>query len=152
MRTGIILVAFALLLITGISAIDAAAQNSGEHTDIDGESWAPNAGTFTELDDSRIDGAVYSDNVTVRNESGARMEPGSDYEWDRNNGTVKALSGGNLDGTGQNASISYSYSIPSQFATDMADTFGFALNASTALLIVMVAVLCIAGMRVLGDV
>jgi len=102
---------FALLIVAfgGVYATQAALEGAGDNIFVENETWTPSAGSVTVLDDSEQTGAYYDTNVTVRDENDTVVDVGTDYEWFSGNGTVKALSGGELDGDA-NASITYGYS------------------------------------------
>lgn len=108
MRVIIAALAIAILAIVGSVALEAALENAGEDNTISNETWTPNAGNVTELDDSNRNGAYYSHNVSVYDSTGTEVAPGDDYEWFTGNGTVKAVTGGALDGE-SSANITYSY-------------------------------------------
>lgn len=88
--------------------LDASIDDSKHLNSVDSETWTPQTGTPTVLDNSELARADYNDTVTVRNSSGATMTEGSDYTWHETNGTVEALSGGDLDGE-SSAEIDYGW-------------------------------------------
>lgn len=101
---------FALLILAvgGGYALEASLENAGDDTLIVNESWTPNAGSITVLNESERGGAYYSNQTTVYDENGTLMDRGDDYLWFQNNGTVQAVVGGNLDGD-SSALITYEY-------------------------------------------
>jgi hypothetical protein len=101
---------FALLLLAtvGTFGIQAALENAGENEIVVNETWTPNAGNVTVLDESERTGAYYSNETTVFDENDTVMERGTDYEWLTGNGTIKAVVGGGLDGD-SDAKITYRY-------------------------------------------
>lgn len=107
------IMALAVLASGGVYAMDAALETAGSHETVENESWTVDIGNATELADSNIEGAYYDDTVTVRNNTDDIMTEGVDYEWLRHNGTVKALSGGNLT-DGNTANITYGYDETTQ--------------------------------------
>lgn len=108
MRLVFALFAIAILAMMGLAGYQAALENAGEDRTVTNETWTPDAGNITELDDSKINGAYYDDEVDVYNDTGVPVDEGSDYEWFPTNGTVKAVTGGALDGEAS-ATITYSY-------------------------------------------
>lgn len=107
-RLVIAIIALAILAVVATSGFQAALETAGEDNTITGETWTPDAGNTTTLDNSNIQGAYYNDTVVVRDENGNLSDAGTDYEWNPGNGTVKALAGGNLDGD-TSATIHYAY-------------------------------------------
>lgn len=101
----LVLIIFAMV---GVSGLEAALASGGDAVTVENETWTPDSGTVTQLDDSNQTGAFYDESVTVRDENGTLSDEGTDYEWFESNGTVKALSGGNLDGD-SSATITYEY-------------------------------------------
>lgn len=97
-----------ILAVMGVYVTEAALEDAGEDVVVTNETWTPDAGNVTTLDDSNRDGAFYSHTVTVYDENGTEMENGTDYQWFVDNGTVKALTGGGLDGD-SSATITYEY-------------------------------------------
>lgn len=111
----IVLLAFGLFVIAivGVAMLQSGLITGGDDITNVNESWTPNAGSVTQLDDSELDNAYYDNETTVYNTSGTdavEMTEGTDYEWIETNGTVKALTGGGLDGASE-ATITYSYQL-----------------------------------------
>lgn len=113
MRAILAIVGIALFSMIAIMGFNAALADNQQRTDITNESFTPDAGNVTELQDSRLDAATYDDdsNVTVYNASDVEMTEGTDYEWFQENGTLKTLSGGDLEGDAT-ANVSYGYDRP----------------------------------------
>jgi hypothetical protein len=106
---GLLIIAiFGLVVLGGTQAALTSAAESFTNTN---ETWTPNAGSVTALDDSKLDGADYEETVTVYNSSDVLMSNQTDYTWFAGNGTIKALSGGDLDGEAS-ATVSYNYTRP----------------------------------------
>lgn len=110
-----IVAVFALIIMVtaGIYGMQASLEGAGENHTVTNETWTSDPGNVTILDESNRTGAYYADStdVTVYNltDTGdVEMEPGTDYEWIPDNGTVKALAGGDLD-PATDATISYSF-------------------------------------------
>lgn len=102
------IIGIAIIAMVATAGLQAGLENAGEDRVVTNETWTPDAGNVTTLDESNRNGAYYAHNVTVYNSTDVKMDRGSDYEWFVGNGTVKALTGGDLDGE-QNATITYSY-------------------------------------------
>lgn len=107
-RAVVALLALVILSIGGVYATQAALENAGEDHTVTNETWTPDAGNVTTLEESNRDGAYYNTNVTVYDENGTEMDAGTDYEWFVGNGTVKALVGGDLEGDAD-ATITYKF-------------------------------------------
>lgn len=120
--------AIMILLIFGLPALQGglydSAENTGNETTITNETFTVNHDTITQLNDSDIDRAVYTDNTTVY-QSGSEYEQGVDYIWYRGNGTVEPLSSGDLtNNTDANITYSYHYTTETQNrVTNMASVF-----------------------------
>lgn len=71
---------------------------------ITNETWTVNTGTYVELGEEPIEDG----SETVYNSTGAVMTKGTDYEIGYDNGTIKALSGGDLT-DGNTAEITYTH-------------------------------------------
>lgn len=101
---------FALLILAvgGAYALQASLENAGDDTPIANETWTPTVGSVTQLDHSEQTGAYYSNETSVYDSTNVEMERGSDYLWFASNGTVKAVSGGGLDGE-SSATITYEF-------------------------------------------
>lgn len=111
-------------ILLGATAIaDEGLAHTGERTDIVDESFTPqgNTGQFITLDNSNSDDLTYSDDVEVKNKDGNHSIEGADYEWNSDNGTIKPLAGGNLEGD-TTATINYTIWNPTQQDDDVADT------------------------------
>lgn len=116
-----VVVAVAILAVLAIGAtlvFQGALESGAERTDNVNETWTPSAGSVTTLDDSNLSRAYYDRNVTVYDELGDEVERGTDYEWFQTNGTVKAVSGGELDGD-SSANITYGYDRASEDQQNM---------------------------------
>ena len=108
MRAFVVFLALAVLAVAGVQIFQAGLADAGAQTEIAEESFNPSAGTVQQLQASKLDNAYYSQSVQVRNENSDRSIGGEDYEWFEQNGTIKPLVGGNLDGD-TSATINYSY-------------------------------------------
>lgn len=116
---------FALVILAsmGVYGFEAALESAGEDVTVVNETWTPDAGNVTTLNDSDITGAYYDHNVTVYDENDTLMDQGSDYKWLVSNGSVKAVSGGDLDGD-DNATITYGYQETTQQQRDLTAMLG----------------------------
>lgn len=121
MRAILALVGIALFALIGIIGMNAALANNTSTTSITDEDWTPDPGNITELNNSNIEGANYSETVEVRRGDSTVMDEGADYEWYQENGTVKAIEGGRLDGE-DTASIDYNFTSPPPEQVRMAVT------------------------------
>lgn len=118
MRVLVAIFVTAILVMMGLAGYQAALEDAGSNNTVVNETWTPNAGSITVLDDSQLTGAYYSEDVTVYNDTGVEVDEGADYVWFETNGTVKAVSGGALDGE-PSATITYSYQLTTQEQRDM---------------------------------
>lgn len=91
----------AATLFTPVS--DAVTNNSGTVT-VQNETVTADTGNYTALDGYDID----SGSETVYNASGNQMTSGVDYEMGYQNGSIKALSGGDIS-DGSEIKVSYDY-------------------------------------------
>lgn len=112
-----------ILASMAVVGLQAGLEDAGEDFTVDNETWTPDAGNVTTLDESNRNGAYYGETVDVWDENGNLTEEGADYEWYAGNGTVKALSGGALDGD-TSATITYSYQQTTAEQRQMASLLG----------------------------
>lgn len=110
MRILIAIIGIAMLAMVGLTATHAALENAGDDITVTNETWTPDAGNITQLNDSDRTGAFYASNVTVRDENDTLQDPGTDYDWLEENGTIRAVTGGGLDGDA-NATVTYEYQL-----------------------------------------
>lgn len=105
-----IVAVFAVIILAsaGLLGINAAYEDAGDDHRVVNETWTPDAGNWTTLDESNRNGAFYDNDTTVYNASDAEMDRGTDYEWNDSAGTVRALVGGDLDGD-SSAKITYAF-------------------------------------------
>jgi len=99
-----------IVLVGGVAVwgLQAAAADAGAKTTIEEETFTATAGEVSTLEHSNLNNTYYSETVTVRDGNNDRVDPGEDYVWFANNGTLKVVTGGELDGT-SGPSITYSY-------------------------------------------
>lgn len=113
MRILLLPIGLLIVAIVGVGMLQAGLISGGDDISNVNETWTPNPGSVTQLDDSELDNAYYDNETTVYNTTGStavEMTEGTDYEWTESNGTVKAISGGGLDGATE-ATITYSYQL-----------------------------------------
>lgn len=148
-------VVVALVLFGGATAMDTAHQANGREYNHSGEEFDPSpAGRWVPLDHSDIDNASYyePDRVTVT-WKGDEMVRGEDWQWNRTNGSVQAVPGGQLDQTSfsQLPQIDYGYHVPREAQTDILLLFTAGWDALPVLLFVlMVGVVLAALARLAG--
>lgn len=150
-KQAILLVALALVFLLGLSAVDAGTQKAGENFDVTNESFTSDPGNWTNLSNSNIDGASYFANETVYDSAGTEMVEGTDYEWNRTDGRVKAIEGGGLD-PAQSANISYHYETFSEEQQAFIAAFSGTVDVSTALLFVLSVIIIVVGLKFLTEV
>jgi len=107
-RAIVAILALAIVAIGGVYGLEMALADVGTTNSVTNESWTPDAGNVTALNNSNLNGAYYHNDTAVYDENNTLQEEGTDYEWFETNGTVKALTGGGLDGD-SDATISYSW-------------------------------------------
>lgn len=122
-RIVIAFIALAILASVGVAGLQSSLETAGEDYDIENETWTPDPGSVTELDNSNRAGAYYAENVTVYNESDVEMDAGDDYRWHSSNGTVEALAGGDLDGD-SSATITYRFQQTTEDQRQFASLLG----------------------------
>jgi len=108
MRIVIMFFVIAIAAAAAPAALSATLDEAGEQTTIDNETWTPSAGSVTTLEQSNLANTDYDDDVVVTGENGNRVYEGDDYVWIEGNGTIKTVTGGELDGDAS-AEISYGY-------------------------------------------
>lgn len=146
----IALIAVALLVLAGASAIDSTLVQSGDQSSIENETWTPDAGNITILGESQRDGAYYNQTVAVYDENDTEMTANEDYRWFSSNGTVKAIQGGDLDGD-SSATITYGYSQTTSEQRGFSDTFASGFDVAGLLVFVLGIALVLAFISVLGE-
>lgn len=140
------LIAVALLVLAGATAIDASLADSGAQTEITGEEFDASTAGVKSLNQSNVAGVRYDSVVTVKNQSGVTMVDGQDYEWNETDGTVEVLSGGNLVGDNP-ATIDYVFTNPSDTQENVGGVFasGFEVLGLLLMLLAVGAVLAAVG-------
>jgi gamma-glutamylcyclotransferase (GGCT)/AIG2-like uncharacterized protein YtfP len=123
MRVIFAFLALAVVGILGVQMIQGGLADAGGEVEIDSETFTPDAGNATLLDNSNINEAYYAETVTVRDENGTVVSAGVDYRWNESSGTVTTLSGGELAGD-STATIDYAYQRP----TDRQQSFAALLS------------------------
>lgn len=110
--------ALAILAMMGLVAVDASLQANGTQKVVDNESFSPNPGNLTVLDDSKIEEARYNNSIRVWNASQLEMVEGTDYEWYSDNGTLKTIAGGRLAGD-NTGNVTYGYLLLTEEQDEM---------------------------------
>lgn len=106
-RIFLAIIAIVVLSMIAVSGFQAGLENAGTNELVTNETFTPDPGNVTVLDDSQRSGAYYGESVDVY-ENGTEMDSGSDYKWYPGNGTVQAVVGGGLDGDTE-AQITYRF-------------------------------------------
>ena len=133
MRAVLAVLCIGLFLMVAVMGFNSALADNQQRHDIENESFTPDPGNVTELENSNLDAADYDDTVTVRNESNTTMTEGTDYEWHESNGTLTTLEGGDLanDSTGY---VTYGYNRPPPDQVMLANVFSQIPSAMGAFL------------------
>lgn len=119
MRMLFMLLILAIFTASAVPALSATLNEAGDDRLVTNETWSPSAGSVTTLERSNLDNTVYDDDVVVRDDGNNRTYEGDDYVWFESNGTIKTVTGGELDGD-TSATVSYG------FQTTTAQQRGFA--------------------------
>lgn len=119
MRALIAIIALVVLGAMGIWGVQASIITAAEDTTVQNETFTPDAGNITTLEHSNQDHTWYSDNATVYDENGTLMDYGDDYLWYQSNGTLRAVSGGGLDGDTE-GKVTYSYAQTTEEQRELA--------------------------------
>lgn len=147
MRAILAFAAVAIVAIAGVSAFQAAHVTAGDNITIENESFDPSASPVT-VDEANTTGAYLNDpaDETVRNASDVVMDPGQDYEYYPENGTLVVVDSGRLagDSTGY---ITYSYQQTSTEQRGLVSLLAGHIDVVGALVFVGVIVLLVATIR-----
>lgn len=122
-RVALAFIALAVIATVAVAGLQAGLESAGENELVVNETFTPDAGNVTQLDESNRTGAYYAENVTVYDENGTEMDAGTDYTWFAGNGTVKTLTGGALEGD-SDATITYAYQQTTAEQRQMAALLG----------------------------
>lgn len=144
----IAVIGFALLMLAGASAINAAFQASGQGYHVDNESFAPAPGV-NQLANSNIANATYNNSVTVEDGNQSVVTASGNYSWLQNNGTVDVVANSYLDNQ-STAYIEYGWVENSDQQRDFAALFGNGLDIAQLLVFVMLLGLFLAAVSTLG--
>lgn len=142
-------VGLAIMLAAGVGAVSSADQSAQQAITIENETWSPDPGSVTTLDESNREYAEYDATVTVRDENGTNSAADADYRWYQSNGTVMALSGGNLDGDAS-AVITYGYDQSSAEQDMIATTTAQLAGVSGIIPFVLMALMLIVAASTIG--
>lgn len=147
----LVLVLVSLLLLGAGAVADEGVGHTGERTDIVEEEFTPqgNIGSVISLDNSNSDELTYSDDAEVKDMNGNHSIEGEDYEWNANNGTIRPLSGGNLDGD-NTATINYTIWNPTQQDDDIAGTIATLVDTGGFIPLLLLVALVVGAVVVLG--
>lgn len=118
-RALIAIIGIGVVAMAMLGGVQAGLESAGDERTVANETFTPDTGNVTVLNESNVDGVYYDDTVTVYDENNTRMQAGTDYEWLDSNGTVRTLGGGDLDGD-SSATITYGYSDPSDTQESLA--------------------------------
>lgn len=143
--SAVALAAIVVLLLAGVGAINEAAFSVGE-PDAFNETFTPDAGNVTQLNQSDRSGVEYGESVVVRDENGTLAAENTDYEWNATNGTVTTLSGGILEGD-PNATIEYEYRALSDQQQIVDGVFAALVSAGEPLVIMTVSIVVLLALR-----
>ena len=123
-RAVVAVVGLGIVAMLFLAGVQAGLQNAGyERTQVNETFQPANATNVTSLNFSNLDSAYYDRNITVYDENDTLMRHGQDYDWIRENGTVRTLSGGGLVND-TNATVSYSWQQTTAEQRDMAAMLG----------------------------
>lgn len=128
LRAVIALMAIGIVAMGALVGFNAALADNASLSTVENETWTPDPGNVTTLNESNLDGADYNETVTVRDSSGTEMSNETDYTWFDGNGTVKALEDGGLDGE-EEATISYGYERAPEEQVEMAQLMALIPNS-----------------------
>lgn len=146
MKRALGLIVIVLLAAGAVYAFSVTLEASGTDHTIENETWTPDAGSETDLDNSYRTGAYYDEEVTVRDENGTLASDGDDYTWDDVNGTVTALQGGILEND-SSATITYAFSQTSQEQRDFAAVLSMIPEAAGAMALLIPVLMALAIIR-----
>jgi hypothetical protein len=135
-----------VLLLAGALAVGYAGGEAGQQYTVENESWKGTPGEWTQLNESNVPNATYESSVSVRDSNGTRMRPGQDYAWNTTNGTVKVVDDGRLDNndggllsddTGENATITYGYGVPTEQQQALVSLFATSYQFAAPLVMIL---------------
>lgn len=108
MRIVIMFLVLAICATAAAPALSATLNEAGDDETITNESFTPKAGSVTTLERSSLSNTKYVDDVAVFDDGNDRVFEPDDYQWFERNGTIKTVTGGQLDGA-TSATVTYSY-------------------------------------------
>lgn len=108
MRVGIALFMVIILVALIPVGMQSTFQETGNYTTEVNETFTPDPGNVTTLNESNRNDVIYNDTVEVYNSSNYFVEQPNNYTWFEGNGTIKTNSTGALS-TEPTANITYSY-------------------------------------------
>jgi hypothetical protein len=139
----------AILLVAGLAAVDAGVAESGDEIDVVNESFVPPASAgVVSLNQSDLSGVRYAaaDELTVEDENGTQMVQGSDFAWNRTNGSLEVLAGSRLLGDSI-ATIDYGLRVTSSEQSNISDTVANSGEAARLIPMVLVVGFVVLGLR-----
>lgn len=144
-------VAVAVLILVGISAVSSGLHDAGDHSAVENESFTPSAG-IVELANSDRDDVAYDErsNVTVTHNNSV-VDPGGNYSWLRQNGTLDVESGSYL-ASKNDANVSYGFAELSANQQQLSVLFSGGFGIARLLILVLVLAFVLMGVRILGGV
>lgn len=144
-------VAVAVLVLVGISAVSSGLHDAGDHAAVKNESFAPNAG-IVELANSDQDDVAYDEarNVTVYNNSSV-VNPDGNYSWVRANGTLDVESESYL-ASKSSANVSYGFAELSADQQQLSVLFAGGFDIARLLILLLTLAFVLMGVRILGGV
>lgn len=142
------LIIIAIGLLVGVGVVQYSVASTGVQKTYTEEFTPGSSGSLIVFNQSQEDEVYYSPSVNVTDKQNDLMQPGLDYEWHKNNGTLRVLDG-DLDND-SSATITYSLRIPTSKQKGYASLLGGFLNTAYALPLVLGAAIVIAGITVLG--
>lgn len=146
----IAVIGFALLILAGASAINAAFQASGQGNHVENESFTPDPGV-NQLANSNIANATYNNSVTVRDANQDVVAASGNYSWLQHNGTLDVTKGSYLDNQ-STGNVTYGWVENSDQQRNFAALFGNGMQIAQLLVLVMMLGLLLAAVGTLGGI
>jgi hypothetical protein len=148
----IALIAIALLVVVGAQAVDQSVRATNPVTTVENESFVPDGGNVTALDDSELANAQYNSTADVYvNDSGTTVAVNSsgNYTWIQDNGTVRTTDQSYLDGF-SSANTTYGYVTVSDRQRGLATAIAGVMGAAQWLVLVLGVGLVFMAVRVMA--
>lgn len=142
-----LLFGFAILSLFAVGGVYVFAVAGQEAPDVDhsveSESATVTLDEWNELDESNVPGATYADDEVIRNDSGAVLQEGTDYEWNTSTGEIRPLSG--TDATTE-LTATYNYTARSDASRTGEDVMTTAWPIASIVAIVVAVFLLVAAL------